>query len=410
MIGAGQRGNAYSVHASLCPEELRIVGVAEPDITRRREYQKLYDLPDDKCFETWQDVFTEGKWADVVMICTQDSMHYEPAMAAIGKGYDILLEKPIAPTAAQCREVAAAAKAKGVKVLVCHVMRYTPFFRAIKEVIESGDIGKVVTVVHNENVGDFHQAHSFVRGNWGNCERSSPMILAKSCHDMDFLQWLVDKKCLRLSSFGSLSYFNRENKPQDTPSRCTDGCKADCLYDARRAYTDSDNEWFRSVAAGHASPTDEEVESALKNGPYGRCVFLCDNDVVDHQVVSMEFEDGVTVIFSMSAFTPDCSRSIKIMGTKGQIKAHTVPHSIEVSRFAPYPHLESRTVKMQEGSGHGGGDAGIMRSFCSYIRGGGDARGMTDIGISAENHLLCFAAEQSRLNNGTVVEMKDFMR
>jgi len=188
LIGAGQRGRVYSAHASLHPEELRIVGVAEPDNTRRKEYQDMYNIPDDKCLKTWQDVFTEEKWADVVMICTQDTMHYEPVMAAIDKGYDILLEKPIAPTAAECREIADAAAYKNAKVIVCHVMRYTPIFNALKEVIDSGEIGKVMTVVHNENVGDYHQAHSFVRGNWGNCENSSPMILAKSGHDFDFLQ------------------------------------------------------------------------------------------------------------------------------------------------------------------------------------------------------------------------------
>jgi len=213
---------------------------------------------------------------------------------------------------------------------------------------------------------------------------------------------------LRLSSFGSLSYFRKENSPKDAPARCTDGCLIDCPYDARKVYIEHGNEWFRSVAAGRASPTDAEVESALKSGPYGRCVYQCDNNVVDHQVVSMEFEDSITAIFSMSGFTPDCSRSIKVMGTKGQIKAHTVPHTIEVSKFVTHPYLESRTIAFQDLDGHSGGDAGIMQSFCAYIKGDINTSGITDIGISTENHLLCFAAEQSRLNNGAVVEMNDF--
>ena len=408
LIGAGQRGKAYSAHAANYPEELRIVGVAEPDHVRRREYQAKYNLPEDKCFATWQNVFAKDKWADTVMICTQDAMHYEPSMEAIDKGYDILLEKPIAPTAKECHNIVDAATTKGVKVVVCHVMRYTPIFNTIKEIISSGEIGDLVTVVHNENVGDFHQAHSYVRGNWGNSKRSSPMILAKSCHDLDFLQWFIGRKCLRLSSFGSLSYFTRNNCPEGAPVRCSDGCSIDCPYDARKMYLESSNEWLRTVATGYASPTNMEVETAIKNGPYGRCVYQCDNDVVDHQVVSMEFEGGVTAIFSMSGLTPDSSRSIKIMGTKGQIKAHTVPHTIVVSKFVTHPHLESREIALQDREGHSGGDAGIMRSFCAYLRGESNVSGVSEIGVSAENHMLCFAAEKSRLNNGAVVELRDF--
>jgi len=354
MIGAGQRGNTYSAYALDHSEELRIVGVAEPDETRRNEYKEKYNLPDDKCLYTWEDVFKEDKWADAVMICTQDAMHFGPAMAAIEKGYDILLEKPIAPTAEECRKIADAATKKGVKILVCHTMRYTPLFNAIKDVIDSGEIGDIMTVVHNENVGDYHQAHSFVRGNWSNLKESSPMILAKSCHDLDMLQWILSKKCIRLSSFGTLSYFRKEYCPENAPPRCTDGCTVDCVYDARKFYLGSENMWFRPVAAGCADPTDEQVEEALKTGPYGRCVYQCDNDVVDHQVVSMEFEDSVTVIFSMTAFTPEISRSIKIMGTKGQMKVHTVPHTIEITKFKAYPQTEERTITIQDAAGHSG--------------------------------------------------------
>jgi len=408
LIGAGLRGNTYSVHALKHPEELRIVGVAESDNIRRREYQEKYNLPDESCLKTWQDVFAKDKWADVVMICTQDAMHYQPAMAAIEKGYDILLEKPIAPTAKECQDIAEAAKTKGVKVIVCHVMRYMPIFEQIKEIVESGEIGRIVQIVHNENVGDFHHAHSFVRGNWRNLKESSPMILAKSCHDLDLLLWLIGKKCLRLSSFGSLSHFNKENCPPGAPARCTDGCTIDCPYHARKVYVEGGSEWFRSASAGHANPTDAEVEAAILNGPYGRCVYQCDNDVVDHQVVSMEFEDGIHVIFSMSAFTPDISRSIKIMGTKGQIKAHTVPNAIIVSKFVTYPQLHDRemVIPYDESDAHQGGDSGMISNFCAYMRGEDRPHGISEVHISAWNHLLCFAAEKSRLSNGQVIDLE----
>jgi len=407
LIGAGQRGYIYCDYALSNPDELQIVGVAEPDPVRRKVFQEKHGISDTDSFETWQEVFKREKFADTVFICTQDNMHYEPIMEAINQGYDILLEKPMSPLPEECVKIARAADEKGVKVMVCHVLRYTPFFNKVKEIIDSGEIGDVVTVVHNENVGNLHHSHSFVRGNWGNSKVSSPMILAKSCHDLDAIQWLIGKKCVRLSSFGSLSYFTKENCPQNAPPRCTDGCKEDCPYDSRKLYLNSDNAWFRSVAAGHHGATNEDVEAALKTGPYGRCVFQCDNDVVDHQVVSLEFDDGVTAAFSMSSFTPDISRSLKVMGTKGQIKGHTEPNSIKVYSFET---CEEREILIEALDGHGGGDTGIMVAFCGYLNGDGEAdSSIAEASISAANHMLCFAAEKSRLENGKVVEIQEFV-
>jgi len=400
VIGAGQRGNAYAAYAKTHPEAIEFVGVSESHEKRRNDFAEKYGIEKDNCLSSWKDVFAREKWADLVIICTPDQMHYEPTMAAIEQGYDILLEKPIAPTHQECVDIAEAAEKKGVKVVVCHVMRYSPFAVKIKEVIDSGEIGKVMSIVHNENVGHIHQSHSFVRGNWGNEKESAPMILAKSCHDMDFLQWLIGKKCKSLSSYGSLSYFNLENCPKEAPPRCTDGCTVDCPYDSRKLYLNSKNEWFRSVAAGHYNATDEEVEAVLKTGPYGRCVYQCDNDVVDHQVVSMSFEDDITVIFSMTAFTPETSRSIKIMGTKGQIKAHTSKKTALVSDFITGEEREIDTTAV---GGHGGGDEGIMKSLIDYLN-GKEVADISEIRISTENHMLCFAAEESRRNGGALVQ------
>ena len=400
VIGAGQRGNAYAAYAKSNPQDLQFVGVAEPHDIRRSDFGEKYGVDKENCLHTWEEVFAREKWADVVIICTPDRLHYEPCMAAIAQGYDVLLEKPISPNPQECVNIANAADEKAVKVVVCHVMRYSPFSVKIKEVIDSGEIGKVMSIVHNENVGNIHQSHSFVRGNWRNKEESAPMILAKSCHDMDFLQWLIGKKCKSLSSYGSLAYFNRENAPKGTPDRCIDGCTVDCPYDSRKLYLQSKNDWFRSVAVGHYNSTDEEVEAALKTGPYGRCVFKCDNNVVDHQVVSMSFEDDITVIFSMSAFTPETSRSIKIMGTKGQIKAHT---SYKVAVVNNFVTGEEREVDTTAVGGHGGGDSGIMKALVDYLR-GKDIPDISEARISAENHMLAFAAEDSRLKDGAKAE------
>ncbi|MCL2188691.1 MAG: Gfo/Idh/MocA family oxidoreductase [Defluviitaleaceae bacterium] len=404
LIGAGQRGVIYADYALTHPQDLEIVGVAEPDETRREQFRIKHNLPAEACFASWQDVFTRDKWADAVMICTQDTMHYEPFMQAVEKGYDMLLEKPLSPSERECIEMAEAAAKAGVKIVVCHVLRYTPLFAQVKQMITDGAIGDVVTFVHNENVGDIHHSHSFTRGNWRNTKESSPMILQKSCHDMDIIQWLVDKKCISLSSYGALTYFNAKNKPANAPLRCTDGCTENCPYDARKLYVQSENEWFRGVAAGKANPSNAEVEESIKKGPYGRCVFQCDNDVVDHQVVNLSFEDGVTVIFSMTSFTPETSRSFKIMGTKGQIKAHTQNQMIHHTDFITREEKEI-PVNRVDNSGHDGGDLGIMQNFCKYLRGEIDASEVSEIAVSAQNHRLSFKAEESRLAGGKCIAL-----
>ena len=287
------------------------------------------------------------------------------------------------------------------------MLRYAPFFSALKEIIDSGEIGDIVSVVHNENVGNIHQSHSFVRGNWSNSKESAPMILAKSCHDMDILQWLIGKKCLKINSFGSRKFFNRANCPEGAPARCTDGCKHDCPYDARKVYAEDawyGKGWFRPVVANCANPTDEEVTAALKTGPYGRCVFRCDNDVVDHQTVNMEFEDGVTVMFSMCGLTPDTSRTIKIMGTKGQIMGHMEKKDILVTNFLTREERKAE-VKLAIEGGHGGGDAGIINAFSEYVSGAYTGNAISEITVSAENHMLAFAAEESRTDGGRTIEL-----
>ncbi|GHV44932.1 oxidoreductase [Clostridia bacterium] len=408
LIGAGQRGRIYASYALDNPNEMRVVGVAEPIEGLRRETVGKYDIPAENVFSTWEDVFAREKFADAVMICTQDKMHYAPAMAAIERSYDILLEKPISPEPSECAAIAGAAEKRGVKVVVCHVLRYTPFFSALKNIIDSGEIGEVVSVVHNENVGDFHHAHSFVRGNWRSRAESSPMILAKSCHDTDIIQWLIGKKCLRLSSFGSLKYFNRANCPPDAPTRCLDGCPhtSECPYDARKLYLGDDaNMWFREAAANCVNPSVAQIETALKTGPYGRCVFQCDNDVVDHQTVNMEFEDGITAVFSMCSFTPEISRTIKIMGTKGQIRGAIEMNNIEVTDFLTRKTRTISTAHTGGHVGHGGGDGGLMKAFSAYVGGGEVGSEISTARVSAENHMISFAAEESRLNGGKVVEL-----
>ncbi len=400
VLGYGMRGSAYAKYASEHPEELEIVAIAEPVDDKRNHARDLHNLSEDMCFVDWKQVAELPKLADFAIIATQDDMHYEPALAMIEKGYNLLLEKPMAPTAAECKKIAEAAEAKGVKVVVCHVLRFTNFFCTLKEIIYRDDIGEIMSIVHMENVGNVHQSHSFVRGNWRNSEESAPMILAKSCHDTDILQWLIGKKCKKVQSFGSLVHFTKENRPAGAPDYCIQGCpKADtCFYNAVKLYyDDKDNLWFRGVATDKVAPTDEEVKAAITRGPYGRCVYACDNDVVDHQVVNMEFEGGATVSFTMNAFNKG-GRFIRIFGTKGEINAAIEDDKISVYSFATGETTDYNLAHVGEDitSGHAGGDTGIMMDILKYFGEVEKSKSICDVRTSYMNHLIAFAAEESR--------------
>ena len=412
MIGTGNRGTNYATTAKEeCPE-FEMVAIADPNPTRRDYVQKLFDLPDSACYDDYREILAQPKMADVAIIATQDKMHFEPAMMAIEKGYHLLLEKPVAPTPWECVQIAEAATQRGVFVCVCHVLRFTPFFRLLKDLIDSGRIGDVLNVIHVERVGNAHMSHSFVRGNWRNSETSAPMILAKSCHDMDILLWLIGKHCKKVQSFGSLSYFTKENMPEGAPEYCYQGCPAaeNCPYDARRIYLK--DRMFIEQATNKKNPTDEDILRAITTTNYGRCVFQSDNNVVDHQVVNLEYEGGATVSFNMCAFNTG-GRNIRIMGTKGEIIGNMAEDFVKLFDF--------KTRKMERimisdavldetiNGGHGGGDRGIVRSFCKYILGEYQGNSITDINTSIESHLIAFAAEESRIN-GTVVDVQEYRK
>lgn len=410
ILGYGLRGQTYTAYSVKNPEELKIVAVAEKEESKRNYAKERHNLSDDMIFDDWKKLVALPKMADFAIIATQDKMHVEPALACIEKGYNLLLEKPIAPTAEECKKITLAAEQKGVKVIVCHVLRFTALFQTIKDIIDSGELGDITSVIHTENVGNLHYSHSFVRGNWRNLEESSPMILAKSCHDTDIVQWLIGKKCTKVQSFGSLQYFTRKNQPIDAPDYCLDGCpyKEECVYNAETFYMQAWEGW-RNVVAGKVNASDGEVLAALKKGPYGRCVYACDNDVVDRQVVNMEFEDGCTVSFTMAAMNRG-GRFIRIYGTRGELRASMADGcKISVYNFQTEQIRKIDVNKMTESisDGHGGGDTGIMIDTIKAFSGQEPSKSITDIRTSYLNHLICFAAEESRLNY-KVIDMDEF--
>ena len=407
LLGAGNRGaEAYASYALKYPAELSFVGVAEPRKERREEFTRKHNIEEKYSVSTWEELLSYPRLADVVLICTQDHMHMEPMMKAMELGYDILVEKPISPTKEELLILKEKCSNYEGMISVCHVLRYSPFFTKIKEIIDGGTIGELINIQHMESIGFWHMAHSFVRGNWRNTKESSPIILAKTCHDFDILLWLTGKKCLRVSSFGSLRLFKEEMAPVGAPKRCTDGCphRSQCAFYAPRFYSEHPRavvDGFRKVVS--MDPTSEGLLEALKTGPYGRCVYACDNDVADHQVVNMEMEEGLTISFTVSAFTNECERTITINGTKGEIRGNMEEDRIEVIDFLT-GNITIHRLNTPK-AGHSGSDAAMMQQLVKLIAQGRQKENISSAIQAIDSHLIAFAAEESRLNKGAVVEL-----
>ncbi|MCQ6557612.1 Gfo/Idh/MocA family protein [Paenibacillus mendelii] len=405
LIGAGTRGEAYADYALEHPEEMKVVAVAESNAVRRQQFQKKHGIGDAYAYPDAIALLEQARLADAVVICTQDRDHYEHTMRALEQNYHVLLEKPMSPSPEECMAMGERSRDAGVVLSICHVLRHTVFFNKIKELLVKGKIGRLMTVQLNEYVGYWHQAHSFVRGNWRSSAESSPMILAKACHDMDIIQWLIDAECRYVSSFGSLSHFRSDNAPAGAPARCLDGCPVSdsCAYYAPKQYLTDHIGWPTSVIS-----TDLSYEGrvkALEEGPYGRCVYHCDNDVVDHQVVNFEFANEVAAVFTMSAFSRDGGRFIQLTGTEGEIRAAMDKNELILKRFDTG---EEQLITLRNPAGnHGGGDTNLMRDFIRLVRSGGSEKGLTSAENSIQSHLLAFAAEASRLEKRTI-DMRRF--
>lgn len=396
LIGAGARGMTY---ARLIQKSTsaRIVAVAEIKADRRERAMHELGLTADAMYNHADDLLAAGRLADACIIATQDRDHYDEAVKALNLHYDLLLEKPVSPSADECVHIARLAREKGCRVAVCHVLRYAPFFVALKKIIDSGEMGRVMEIQHNENIGNFHMAHSFVRGNWRNSEEACPIILAKSCHDLDLLVWLTGSRCESVASFGDLTYFKEENAPAGSTDRCLDCPVAkECRYDVRKTYLENLGSWPTDTLT--LDQTEEGVLKALREGPYGRCVYRCDNDVCDHQVTLLRFENGVTATFNLSAFTNRVARTMKIMCEHGEIRASETAGCIEVIPFAStgVAQTNARVIyPARGGKGHGGGDEGIVNALLDMLESDG-AEMSTNIAASIESHLMAEAAERSR--------------
>ena len=453
MVGAGNRGkDAYGAWAGEHKQKLQFVAVAEPQPERRNLFAEAHDIPPERCYKGWKDLFAAGKLADLCFVATQDRQHTAPALGALALGYHVLLEKPMAVTEQDCRRLVIASEEAGRQLRVAHVLRYTRFFSTIKEAIMKGLIGKIVNISHSENVSYWHFGHSYVRGNWRRAGEASPVVLAKTCHDLDLLYWLTGHPAVKVSSFGGLFFYRPEQAPPGATPRCLDGCPHldTCQWSAPRLYLRAVpllqvgtrsrrlhnriltgaalrcpgllrglsrlypplktlvnwDQWPVSTITDEPSSREAKLQ-ALREGPYGRCVFFCDNDVNDHQVVSIEFAGGVTATLTLHGFASSEGRWIRIEGTGGTLFGKM---TIEHQEIAVYNHHRVQKELLLDLDldlrGHGGGDEGLMESLLASLDGDSPDTGglevLTSARASLESHLMAFAADRAQHENRVV--------
>lgn len=411
-IGCGARGQMYTGLAAEMKDKFRLVAAADPVAERVDKIKKLSGYAPFKSFKTADELLSQPRLSDVLIISTQDSFHFENCKKAIELGYDILLEKPIATRLDEIFELERFARNRKNRIMICYVLRYTPFYLKIKEVISSGMPGEIISMNFVSGVSPWRMAHSFVRGHWAGIEEPTPMIVAKACHDTDMIQWLIGKNCKSVSSYGSLSHFTIGNAPSGAPEKCTDACPSgeSCIYNAMRYASDKKCPWLPQIYDKAETASEEEIVQWLKTSQWGRCVYKCDNNAPDHQVVSMQFEKEITCTFTMTAF--ESGRHIEIYGTKGVLKAGEtyrkqfnseiifLPHRGEAVRYNVTDKLDSVTLRKER-------DKRLIEKLYSEMIKPEGVQINTSISESVQSHIIAFAAEESRLNN-RVINIDDF--
>ncbi|MFT5500346.1 MAG: putative dehydrogenase [Woeseiaceae bacterium] len=406
VLGAGNRGTVYGDYSAEYPMDLDIIGVAEPIQERNDFYARTHNLPDVNRFVTWEHVMERPKFADMVIISMPDDLHHEPCIQAMRLGYDVLLEKPMAQSEAECREILKVQQETGRVVGIAHVLRYSPYFIDMRDVVRSGKLGKIVNMQHMEPIEWRHMMHSFVRGNWHDSAATTPIILAKSCHDLDIMRWIMDEPCDKITGFGDVSFYKRENAPEGSGERCLD-CPVEesCAYSAKKMYLrDKERIYAIMPVVPYDDPEtlNELILHSLKTTNYGRCVFKMENDQPEHLACAMEFRSGATATFSMDGFTSYHGRRTRLMGTKGDLVG-----DMETFTYTDYMTRESFTwdisitdVKGYEDSGHGGGDYRFVSDLLNAVYHRDEALLTSTVAASVESHVMGFRIEKSRKGGG----------
>jgi predicted dehydrogenase len=413
IIGAGSRGlRSYGKWLHNNPEAAQVVAVADPRESRRQEAMDLFGIKPDKVFKNWQEAFDQPKMADAAIIATCDDDHVDPAVKAAELGYNILLEKPMAPAVSDCIRIADAARKNNIIFALCHVLHYAPFYKQLKKMIDDGQVGKLISIQHLEGIAWWHFAHAYVRGNWRNEKLSSSILLAKCCHDLDLINWIAGSQCQTVQSSGKLNFFKAENAPENSTDRCIDCMysKNKCPYSAEKFYHEKLEQGFMGWPLDVLvdDMTHEAIDKALREGPYGRCVYKCDNDVADSQSVNLEFKNGVTFSMMLSAFTPH-GRKIRVMGSHGYIEGDGKILRHLSFQEDKWTEIDVNKLNDDVESGHGGGDAELMKSFIEAVEKNDPSYLSADLTQTLESHLLVFAAEEARKNK-TIIDFPEYCK
>lgn len=407
ILGLGNRGGeVYGRYMDSLKDKYKIKSICTKNVEKLNKYGNLFGIEEDNRFSNETEFFKE-KRSDLIIISTPDKLHYRQALKSIRLGYDVLLEKPISDSIEEISALEKEAKKRGRKIVVCHVLRYTAMINKLKEIIDSGKIGKLISIDHTENVAFWHQAHAYVRGNWRKREDCAPMIMTKCCHDLDLIQYFAGSKCYSVSSMGDLRYFRKENKPIKASNRCADCVlKDECAYSAYKIYRDKwiedgekDNTYPQNVITNSSPITKDSIEQAIENNEYGKCVFSCDNDVVDNQVVLMSFENGITATLRMIAFTKYLGRNIRFFGAEGELELIEEKGTITLKPFKGNNRVWRIKDLTDDLEIHGGGDHRMVDELYKYLT-GETANIETSIFNSVESHYMAICAEHSRLNDG----------
>jgi len=435
LLGAGTRGELDLGYFFLKHhKKIRYSAVAEPDSYRRRKFVKKFNIPEENAFSDYKDLLEKPKLADAILNALPCRMHYESTMAAMNARYDVLLEKPMAHTAAECIKLADTAKKLRRKLSIVFENRYNDIYQEMRAILDQKKIGQVIDLTCKEDIGYWHYVASYVRGIHSRADLGNSFMIAKGIHDMDLIYWLLDSRAKQISSFGNLAFFNEENAPEGSPEFCVEGCpvQEDCIFDALKQYYEPGRpkmpfkllknqkilgslidmikeprfRTFASMITRDLSKSN--ILKVLKESPHGKCVFHSDNGVTDHQTTSIEFENGITCSFSLSAFSVIWERDLHLRGTGGEILSRDFTGHLELRTFDP---AEVKTQKIRyNGLHHGGGDGALLLDFAEAIRNTDpQASSMTQVENCLEGHLMALAAEEARLEN-KAVDMEKFRK
>ncbi len=404
ILGLGDRGSIYAHYALRHPEQFTIVGVADVNKSRREALARACDLPASAVFDSWEGALATPKLADFAVIALPDQAHFAAAMQALDEGYDLFLEKPIACTLDECLVIEARVKSLKRRVILGYVLRYSDYYSHLKSILDTPETGDIISINHIEGMGYMQAAHSFVRGNWAQSAYSSDTLLQKCSHDFDQIVWWLGRSCKAVSSFGSLKFFKPANRPVGAADRCLHcpgAIEQGCPFSAKKLYQQRST--FHYALLDH---TEQGIEQELATGRYGRCVYACDNDAIDNQIVNMLFEDNITVTLAMESLTYNQQRTTRVFCTHCEIIGDGTTWQVKyfnTRQTTCWDSLEENLSRTPLTARHGGGDAGVMAELFRAYHHDTIEQWIRRFHLAMESHKIAFAAIQSMQQGGELV-------